>query len=222
VSADDMQNLRKHGSEPFRVAVLHSGPGAPGEMGPVARELGRCRGVLEPLQTRDSIQGQIDELREVVEQHGQPPLRIIGWSWGAWLGYLFAARYPSLVDKLILVGSGPFEEAYVPEIARRRFSRLSDNERIELERIEGALAEANGADRDVLLGRFGALLEGADAYDAIPIDEPESMGVDFHIFERVWREAAGLRAGGYSKQGAESSVRSWRFMASMIRILPAA
>src|SRR5947209_16720527 len=105
-----MNNLRKYGAEPFRVAVLHGGPGAPGDMAPVARELAKRRGVLEPLQTRDTIHGQVEELKEVIERYGAPPMRIIGWSWGAWLGYLFAARHHSLVDKLILVSSGPFEE----------------------------------------------------------------------------------------------------------------
>jgi hypothetical protein len=34
-----MKNLRKYGEEPFEVAVIHGGPGAPGEMAPVAGEL---------------------------------------------------------------------------------------------------------------------------------------------------------------------------------------
>lgn len=43
-----MKNLRKYANEPFKIAVIHGGPGAPGEMAPVARELSSVRGVLEP------------------------------------------------------------------------------------------------------------------------------------------------------------------------------
>ncbi|HOT01736.1 MAG TPA: alpha/beta hydrolase [Acidobacteriota bacterium] len=34
-----MENLRTYGRPPYRVAVIHGGPGAPGCMAPVAREL---------------------------------------------------------------------------------------------------------------------------------------------------------------------------------------
>src|SRR5712692_10060037 len=54
-----MQNLRLYGQSPFTVAVLHGGPGAPGTMAPVARELATEWGVLEPLQTADSLDGQV-------------------------------------------------------------------------------------------------------------------------------------------------------------------
>lgn len=52
-----MNNLRTYGLSPYRVAVLHGGPGAPGGMAPVARNLSRARGVLEPLQTADTLEG---------------------------------------------------------------------------------------------------------------------------------------------------------------------
>lgn len=33
-----MKNLRKYGNAPFNIAVIHGGPGVPGEVAPVARE----------------------------------------------------------------------------------------------------------------------------------------------------------------------------------------
>src|SRR5689334_10271462 len=102
--------LRKYGSAPFRIVVVHGGPGAPGSVAPIARELGQTRGVLEPLQTATTVDGQIEELRLVVQQNATAPVMCIGHSWGAWLSMLVAAAYPELVCKLILVGSGPFEE----------------------------------------------------------------------------------------------------------------
>jgi hypothetical protein len=52
-----MDNLRKYGREPYTLALIHGGPGAPGEMAPVARELSRAYGVLEPLQTATTLNG---------------------------------------------------------------------------------------------------------------------------------------------------------------------
>ena len=58
-----METLRKYGSDPFRVVVIHGGPGAVGSVAPIARKLGQTRGVLEPLQTAPTLDGQIEELR---------------------------------------------------------------------------------------------------------------------------------------------------------------
>lgn len=76
-------NLRHYGTEPFSVAVIHGGPGAPGDIAPVARELSSACGILEPLQTATSLDGQILELQSVLEESGDLPATLIGHSWGA-------------------------------------------------------------------------------------------------------------------------------------------
>ncbi|MCP4219259.1 MAG: alpha/beta hydrolase, partial [bacterium] len=81
-------------------------------MAPVAHELSSICGVLEPLQTRDTIAGQLAELETTLLEKGTPPMVLVGFSWGAWLGYMLAARYPHLVKKLVLVSSGSFDEKY--------------------------------------------------------------------------------------------------------------
>jgi pimeloyl-ACP methyl ester carboxylesterase len=80
-------------------------------MAPVARRLSRNHGVLEPLQTARSVEGQIEELREALSRHSQLPAVLIGHSWGAWLSLLTAARYPEMCAKLILLSSPPFAES---------------------------------------------------------------------------------------------------------------
>ncbi len=107
-----MEDLRKYGSAPFSVAVVHGGPGAAGEMAPVARELASVCGTLEPLQTSASIDEQVQELQTILKTHGELPVTLVGHSWGAWLCFIFAALHPGYVRKLILIGSGPFEEKY--------------------------------------------------------------------------------------------------------------
>ena len=86
-----MDNLRTYGAGPFSVAVIHGGPGGRGEMAPVARELSLNMCVLEPLQSAASVEGQVEELADVLDDHGNPPLVLIGFSWGAWLSYILTA-----------------------------------------------------------------------------------------------------------------------------------
>jgi pimeloyl-ACP methyl ester carboxylesterase len=79
-----VENHRTYGAAPYTVAVVHGGPGAAGEMAPVARELARGRGIVEPLQTATSLEGQVEELRMTLESSTAPPVVLIGYSWGAW------------------------------------------------------------------------------------------------------------------------------------------
>ena len=190
-----MQNLRSYGSKPFRVAVIHGGPGAAGEMAPVARKLASERGVLEPLQTATSVAGQIDELKAVLETGADLPVTLIGYSWGAWLSALCAAHHPALVQKLILVSSGPFEERYAAGIQTTRLGRLSESERREMHALMEAMKDSAVPDKDALLARFGKLFVMADAYDAAPLDD-EDPQVSWDIHVRVWQEAAQLRSSG--------------------------
>jgi pimeloyl-ACP methyl ester carboxylesterase len=190
-----VNNLRSYGKAPYRIAVLHGGPGAPGEMAPVARELARERGVLEPLQTADSLEGQVQELREVLETHAKLPVTLIGWSWGAWLGYILTARYPALVRKLILVGCPPFEDRYVARIQSTRMGRLTKDQTRELEDITIALEDPSTKDSNALLDRFGAIMTAADSFSPLPGKE-EEIPVQFDVHQRVWSAAAAMRASG--------------------------
>jgi pimeloyl-ACP methyl ester carboxylesterase len=190
-----MENVRLYGAAPFRVAVLHGGPGAPGTMAPVARALAGDRGVLEPLQTAASLQGQVEELRSVLEEHAALPATVIGSSWGAMLGFIFAAYHPTHVNKLILVGSGVYAARYAANIARTRLDRLSADERRELQALTEALDDPAILDSSAALARIGQLTTKADAFDPITLDT-EGLGVDYQVYARVWGEAEALRASG--------------------------
>ncbi|MGC9349083.1 MAG: alpha/beta fold hydrolase [Anaerolineae bacterium] len=192
-----MKNPRTYGPPPFEVAVIHGGPGAGGEMAPVARALASGRGVLEPIQTAATLEGQIEELRALLVAHGHPPLTLIGYSWGAWLSFILTARYPDLVKRLVLVSSGPFEEAYVPLLHETRMSRLTDAERREFEQVVAALSDPTATNKDALLARLGALASRTDTFAALPHDEePASMGPRADVFQGVWATAAELRRSG--------------------------
>jgi pimeloyl-ACP methyl ester carboxylesterase len=190
-----MDKLRIHGRKPFNLAVVHGGPGARGEMYPVAREICLETGVLEPLQTESSIDGQVEELRNILESYGNPPLVLIGFSWGAWLSYILTACHPLLVKKLILISSGPFEGKYAAKIMETRLSHLSEVEKKEALSLISAL---NSNDiNDDSFGRFGELMGKSDSFDALPPEPLISEGSsEVDIFQQVWRQARELRSNG--------------------------
>ncbi|UCE18532.1 MAG: alpha/beta hydrolase [Gemmatimonadota bacterium] len=190
-----VKNLRTYGQKPFTVAVVHGGPGAPGHMIPVARELSSEWGVLEPLQTETSVQGQIEELKNVLEEKGDFPMTVIGFSWGAWLSYLCAAHYPALVKKLILIGSGPFKEKYATAIQEIRLNRLSEDEKNEALSLTENLKDPAIRDKDAIFARLGKLFTKADAFDPSTL-ETEDLEVRYRVYRGVWNDAAELRRSG--------------------------
>lgn len=190
-----MENLRKYGNPPFTVAVIHGGPGAPGEMAPVARELSAGRGVLEPLQTEATLEGQVEELRAVLEAQANLPVTLIGFSWGATLSFIFTALNPQFVKKLILIGSGPYEEKYAANIMSTRISRLGKEDWKNFLSLNEVLNGPSAKNRNEALCSFGKLMSKADAFDPLPHEE-ELLECSYDIFKGVWREASEMRNSG--------------------------
>ncbi len=189
-----LENLRRYGKAPYRVAVVHGGPGAPGEMAPVARELETDWGVLEPLQSADTIAGQIEELHAALSTYADPPIVLIGFSWGAWLSALFAERFPRLVSKLILIGSGSFKEEYITDMQITRLERLPSVERRELTQLLEIMAVQERATKSIFR-RVGKLFSKADAFDPLPAGA-EIVDFQVEVYRGVWPEAAELRRSG--------------------------
>lgn len=190
-----MTNIRKYGNAPFRVAVVHGGPGAPGHMAPVARRLAAKRGVLEPLQSALSVDGMVDELRSTLEEHADLPVTLIGSSWGAMLAFLVAGRHPKTVRQLILVGSGSFDARFGPVTLENRLKRLNADDRAEvLELLK--VVEGPDADR-ASFARFGELLDSVDTYEAIAEKEdPDALEEQPEVYRTVWPEVEKIRSDG--------------------------
>lgn len=189
-----MKNLRRYGKAPYTVAVIHGGPGARGDMAPVAKELCKTCSVLEPLQTSTSINEQVQELYQILNKHGELPITLIGHSWGAWLGFIFAAKYPFFVKKLIIIGSGPFEEKYVSNIMKTRLSRVSKKERIKLDTMMEEMNNPCIKDKNLIFTKFGELMSKTDSFK--PILSNNKVEVQYDIFKDVWKEAEELRRSG--------------------------
>lgn len=182
--------VRVYGRRPYRVAVLHGGPGGAGELAPVADGLA-MQGIsaIEPWQTATGVAGQVDELARQITAAAHPPVALIGWSWGAWLAVLLAAERPDLADRLILIGSPAFRAGDGARDISLRDGKLTAAEHAEL----GVLKARAGLTAQES-ARFIALSERMDAVepDAIPV----AVSVDFEINRRVWAEALALRQAG--------------------------
>ena len=190
-----MKNLRKYGNAPFSVAVIHGGPGAPGSMAPVARELSHKFGILEPLQTATSLKGQLQELKDVLNKNGDLPIALIGSSWGAILSFIFTAKNPKFVEKLILVGSGVFEDFFSQKIMETRLNRLSPEKREMALTLMDAMDNFALQDKNGIMERFGKLMTEADTYDPIDLDD-EIIEYSYETYKNVWKEAKKLRFSG--------------------------
>jgi pimeloyl-ACP methyl ester carboxylesterase len=188
-------NLRKHGKPPYTVAVVHGGPGARGQVAPVARELSSLVGILEPLQTATTVGEQVSELHTVLQENGSPPVTLVGHSWGAWLSFIATARYPASVKKLVLIASGPFEHQYAVGITGTRLNRLSEADRLRALFLIEVLGNPDTENKNKLFGEFGALFARADAYDPLP-DDNEILEAQYDEGQRVWQEAEALRRSG--------------------------
>ena len=186
---------RFYGTAPYSVVVVHGGPGAPGEMMPVAKELSKSFGVIEQIQTADSVAGQVAELKQVIEEKADSPIVLVGWSWGAWLALITTSRNPELVRKLILVSSGPFEQRYAEGIMTTRLSRLENDEKLRTEDILGRLNNGEKVSGDEF-SAFGELMSKTDSYDPLPNDNSNSLPPNPEIYEKVWKEAEELRKSG--------------------------
>ncbi len=190
-----MDNLRSYGNAPFKVAVIHGGPGTAGGMAAVARELAAGLGVLEPLQTEATLQRQVEELNSVLEREADLPAVLIGHSWGAWLSYILAAQHPPLVKKLILVGCGGFTEEYAAMTHNTRLERLKPEEREELKQFVDSLKSQSQDEKNTAFSRMGEMFSRVDWFDPIEhVPEPVEFRAD--IFKSVWREAMELRRSG--------------------------
>ncbi len=184
---------RLYGRPPYSIALLHGGPGAPGTLAPVARELSTLHGVLEPLQSVDTIAGQVAELHACLQAHAALPVTLTGHSWGAWLAILYVVAHPDRVRKLILVGSGPFTPESAAEIMPTRLSRLSPADRAEADTLFARLA---GSADPATMHRLGEIMAQTDHYDPLPADDTDALPFQPDVHAKVWAEAKELRESG--------------------------
>lgn len=184
-----MNNVSVYGTSPINVVVVHGGPGAKGDLQPLAQKLSNIFGMLEPLQTLSSIDELVEELKRQIVQYIIPPITLIGHSWGAWLSIIFSVQYPELVRKIILIGSAPFEESYAKDIMKTRLERLNQEDRTLAMSLQTDLLKANNKK---ILKQFGLLISKADTFDMLDYD----YEIEFNVeqYQMIWDETKKLRS----------------------------
>ena len=180
---------------PYTMAVIHGGPGVAGYLSPLAEQVSSHSGVVEPWFSSMSIEGQLRELFTILNDDSSFPVVLIGHSWGAWLSFLFTARFPHLVSKLVLIGAGSFDEKYRTDIADERIGRLTREEQSEIMVLSEKLNTGGKGMNSGEMKRFGELSRKADTYDG-DTDYPPGVTYDPEIYRSVWTEASDLRRSG--------------------------
>ncbi|NNC95406.1 MAG: alpha/beta hydrolase [Chitinophagales bacterium] len=196
-----MKTIREYGKEPFHICLLHGGPGAAGELEPVAKELSKSHGILEFLQTKKTINGQIEELRTQIIETVNLAVVLIGYSWGAWLGILFTRKYPELVKKLVLVGTPALNNKYSGELLTNRLRRLDSDQKKDFQKLLSIME--SGMQDNSTLGKLGELTSVSDSYKYESNMNDEILP-DINIYKSIWSEASDLRDNGILEDALES------------------
>lgn len=187
--------VQQYGTAPFRIALIHGGPGARGEMELVARELARHQGVLEPYQSARSVVGQVEELGRQLQEYGDMPCVLVGHSWGAWLAVLTAVQARDLVRKLVLIGCPPLEAGAAIKRGEVWRNRLSEKDRVMFDQCLAQLKDKDTPDKNRVFAQLGRLVVLADGYDVEP-SPGWAQAADYVQFEAVWTDAARMRTRG--------------------------
>ena len=184
--------VRLYGKEPYKFVLVHGGPGAIGSLKGFAKELhDRTNiGVVEAIQSKYSIDELIEELHNQIQDNCFEKVTLIGHSWGAWLMALYSARYPEQVNNTVLVGSGPLEDKYVPEIGKRRMQNLSEEDRTLFQRL------VNNETTDEDMKKLPAMFEKSDNYCLQNRENHRADRTDSEMHNRIWSEATQLRSSG--------------------------
>jgi len=166
---------RTYGSSGPVVVLVHGGPGAPGGLAPVCRELADQYRVCEPLQRLSgaeplTVARHVADLRDTLaESCPGGSAALVGHSWGAMLALACAAEHAHVASSLVLVGCGTFDAASRTLLQSAIERRLTPAVRARLRELPMSIS-----DPDVRLCVTGRLLEDAYSYDLEPhVDETE-------------------------------------------------
>lgn len=184
--------VRLYGKEPYRVVLVHGGPGAIGSLKGFSEEFSELSklGVVEAIQSKYSIAELIEELYCQIKDNCIGKVSLIGHSWGAWLVAIFAEKYPELIKSVILIGCGPLEDQYVSEISSRRLQNLTDEDSAIFQR----LISNQATDED--MEKIPRILDKSDNYCLENREKHRADKADSEMHNKVWSEAAKLRTSG--------------------------
>lgn len=198
-SADSIE-VRKYGDSGPHAALLHGGPGAPGEMAPVAKHLSRDFRVLEPLQRLSgdiplTVALHVEDLHNVLREiPDSEKIRLVGFSWGAMLALTYAARYPEQIERVIIIGCGTFDEQsrriYIDNMA----GRMKSGEQKRIKQIEALLVlEKDRGRRNKLFAELGAIYSRIQSFKPHADCLDDVLCFDEEGFRQIWSDTLSLQ-----------------------------
>lgn len=188
----NIPKFRLYGHTPYTII---GGPGGVGQAQPFAQELGKKYGVVEPLLVSETLDGQLQELHDAITANTSEPITLIGHSYGAMLCYMFAATYPALVKKLIMISSGMLTAETAHGITATRMSRLTSARQKALNQARDDYKTSTGAPKEKAFVQLFNLVQQADAYDLLPHPN-DLVVVRPHLYDSVWEGMESLRDTG--------------------------
>ncbi|HSW80932.1 MAG TPA: alpha/beta hydrolase [Candidatus Saccharimonas sp.] len=187
--------FRLYGHAPYTIIAVHGGPGGVGQAQPFAQELGKEYSVVEPLLVSETLDGQLQELHDAITANTREPVVLVGHSYGAMLCYIFAAKFPQLVKKLVMVSSGMLTAETAHGITATRLSRLSPNRQNELLQARDDYKTSTGDAKQKAFVQLFSLVQQADAYELLPHSN-DLVVVRPHLYDSVWHGIETLRNSG--------------------------
>lgn len=195
--------VRHYGKTGPLVFVLHGGPAAVGDVAPVAKGISASFHAVEPWQRGSggvplTVARHIADLDDLVTDiGGDPPVAILGHSWGAMLALCYAAKHPSKVGPIALVACGTFDQAARNQMQATIEERMDDDLRNRIQRLSSGAADP----ADVFIGTFKLTRH---IFDLDPInpyaDKEECEPFDLKAHDETWSDMQRLQdAGTYPK-----------------------
>lgn len=176
------------------VILIHGGPGAPGYLAPVARELAGSFHVLEPFQRRSgerpvTVEAHVRDLAEVVRTRTNRSPHLVGSSWGAMLALAYACEAGASARSVVLIGSGTWDlesRTRLTEILEERMTPALEEEFSRISEIR---------DPDERLDARGRAIHPLYAFDPLTSDL-EMERCDGHGNRETWADMVRLQEEG--------------------------
>ena len=188
--------VREYGTGKDSVIALHGGPGAAGDIAPLARALGKHWHVFEPFQRRSggrplAVATHVRDLDDVIRARcgGTRPV-LVGHSWGAMLALAYAADYPTTPAALVLIGCGTFSLPARAEFEARLEARLTPADRATIAHIT-----QTEADPDRRLAALGRVMTRVYGHDVERVADEVAMA-DAVAHEETWADMVRLQRDG--------------------------
>jgi len=188
--------VREYGHGAELVIVLHGGPAAAGDVGPLARQLGDRWRALEPFQRpsggrRLTVATHVQDLDDLIGERGggRRPV-LVGHSWGAMLALAYGAARPDAAAGLALVGCGTFSPATRAVFEANVEARLTGDDRAAIERVRATHTDAGRR-----LAATAAIVTRAYSYDPDE-DTTDVEAIDARAHDETWADMLRLQRDG--------------------------